>query len=74
MSKVIIEVRDGSVQDVFSDDPDTNVILVDWDNIEDPGSGDGPKYFDVYPISEISEPTRQILEEQTEFLEEHPSC
>ena len=31
MSRVIVEVRGGMVQEVYSDDPAIKVFLVDWD-------------------------------------------
>jgi hypothetical protein len=34
MAKIIIEVNGGCVSNVYSDDVDTNVELIDWDNIK----------------------------------------
>jgi len=31
MSQVIIEVRGGMVVEVYTDDPDTRIVLIDWD-------------------------------------------
>ena len=34
MKKLVIEVRGGLVQSVFSDADDLSVVVVDWDNIK----------------------------------------
>ena len=37
MQTIIIEVRGGVVQEVYSNAADLQVVLVDWDNGESPG-------------------------------------
>lgn len=32
MSKLVINVRSGIIQDIFTEDPSIQVILIDWDN------------------------------------------
>ena len=34
MNQIIIEVSGGLVQAVYSDNPDINVMILDWDNID----------------------------------------
>lgn len=54
MNAIIIEVRDGVVQEVRSTDPTIGVTLVDWDAIE---QGDLPMEYGV----ESLEPSDALL-------------
>jgi hypothetical protein len=35
--KIVVEVSGGVVQEVYSDSPDIEYVLVDWDDIKDVG-------------------------------------
>jgi hypothetical protein len=35
--KIVVEVSGGVVQEVYSDSPDSEYVLVDWDDIKDVG-------------------------------------
>lgn len=35
MKDIVIEIRGGVVVEIYSDLPDVNLILVDWDNIQE---------------------------------------
>lgn len=35
MNKIIIEVRDGSIIGIFSTNPETRIVIVDYDLIDD---------------------------------------
>lgn len=39
-NRVVVVVEGGVVQAVASDDPDTNIILIDWDNIKQMNTDD----------------------------------
>ena len=43
MTKILIEIEGGCLQNVYSDDPDTEVRTVDWDEIKDLGN---PEYLE----------------------------
>lgn len=34
LNRVVVVIEGGAVQSVASDDPDADVILIDWDNIK----------------------------------------
>jgi hypothetical protein len=54
MARVIVYVSGGNIQDVISDSPEVQVMVVDYDNEREPGSKDrsflpatyDPDYFE----------------------------
>jgi len=40
MARVIVYVSGGNIQDVISDSPEVQVMVVDYDNEREPGSKD----------------------------------
>jgi hypothetical protein len=61
-TKILIDVQGGVVQAVFSNNPDVEITLIDWDNIKD-----GPELELVeqnnYPVDYLDE---IVLEEKLE--------
>jgi hypothetical protein len=50
-AKIVIEVSGGVVQEVYSDDPSVNVVLIDWDNDE---TGQ-PVPYPTVPLDQLRE-------------------
>lgn len=62
MAQLIITIKGGCLQDVFSDIPDLDVVLVDYD-CYDEGS-DGDKYAESFahnPMADLDELTEVTL-------------
>jgi len=58
---IILEIRGGVLQEIYTDDPDQKIILVDWDNIK---MGDKAHYFcDMSSIATLPKETKQEIEE-----------
>lgn len=53
MDKIVIEIRGGVLVEVYSDRPNLEITLVDWDNIE---SNDTPVNSFPYSPLECMEP------------------
>lgn len=59
MKNLIIEVRGGVVAEVYSDEKDLNVILIDWDNVDE---GDEPGQIPLQQLSHLHHETRKLLD------------
>lgn len=54
--KILIDISGGIIQEIFSTDPNIEVIVYDWDNIEDCGGDvviDSPKVISEKKFSKI---------------------
>jgi hypothetical protein len=61
MQTLIIEVRDGLVQEVYSDAKDLRIVLVDWDAGESPGDSCAGGDFATQPIGNLPEETMRAV-------------
>lgn len=76
MNRVVIVVKDGLVQGIVADDPETEAIVIDWDHIiesvetEKLRNLDLTQYF-AYPVdSGTEEVERYLTEAQKELRKE----
>lgn len=60
MHKVVIEVRGGVIQDVYTD-PETQVIVVDWDDFES-GELNCASEFASFPIAAMPSETEDQVQ------------
>ena len=61
MRTIIIEVRGGVVQEVYSDAENLRAILVDWDAGDDPGERCSGGSFAIQPIGKLPEETMSVV-------------
>ena len=60
MKTLVIEVRGGVVQEIYTDAEDLRVVLVDWDDVDYSGEAAGGD-FPVQPIRSMPEETMRAL-------------
>lgn len=58
MSEIVITVSGGCVRSVYSDDPDTRVVLLDWDSVD---ASDADEHLSV-PSGEVQQTIDELLE------------
>lgn len=68
MKKLVIEVLGGVVQEVYGDDPELAVILVDWDNIEDNPAKSGAIIFHHTSPDQMPAGTKALVEREAASL------
>lgn len=61
MRNLVIEVRGGVVQEVYTDAENLRVILVDWDTADDPSNACSGGDFAVKPIGALPEDTTSAV-------------
>ncbi len=61
MQTLIIEVRGGVVQEVYTDAENLRIVLVDWDDGEVPGEPCECGDFATRPIGELPEETMRAV-------------
>lgn len=61
MKTIIIEVRGGVVQEVYSNASDLNVVLIDWDGQDTRGIQFEGGTFPLTSVEEMPESTRRAL-------------
>lgn len=61
MQTLIIEVRGGMVQEVYTDADKLRVILVDWDAGESPGDSCSGGDFVAQPLGKLPEDTMSAV-------------
>ncbi|HSH38722.1 MAG TPA: hypothetical protein VK993_08045 [Chthoniobacterales bacterium] len=61
MRTLVIEVRGGVVQEVYSDAQDVRVILVDWDTDDGDGERCSGGNFATQPIGSLPEDTLRAV-------------
>lgn len=66
MQTIIIEVRGGVVQEVYSDATDLRVLLVDWDRGESPGDDYDGGTFSQRSLDDLPIATRDAAQHLTE--------
>jgi hypothetical protein len=59
-TKIVLDVSGGCVQEVYSNNPNVEVILVDWDNIGQ--GGDGATLLNVLSPRKMTATTRKEVE------------
>jgi hypothetical protein len=69
MSTIIVEVSGGVVQEIYSDDPLVDVILIDWDNIE--GCGETELLSKFNTRSYNKEEMKKLVEEANKEIQEN---
>ena len=68
MQTIIIEVRGGVVQEVYSDASDLRVVLVDWDKDESQGDNCEGGTFSHKSFDDLPIETRDAAQHLTESL------
>jgi hypothetical protein len=59
---VVVTIKGGCLQDVFSDIPELDVVLVDYDSYDDGSDGDKyAEYFAHNPMTDLDELTSAAL-------------
>lgn len=61
MRTLVIEVRGGVVQEVYSDADDLRVVLVVWDRDDGPGQQCSGGDFETQPIGSLAEETMRAV-------------
>ena len=59
---IVIEVLGGVIHEVYSDDPETKVVVVDWDNEEPKGEGVVAGDYPTTPLSDAAPDLRREAE------------
>jgi hypothetical protein len=65
MTRVVVEVNGGVVQEVYCNDARIQVVLVDWDELQSPESGGkaGKKWSRCAPLRELPDDTRAQVQQ-----------
>lgn len=68
MKKLIIEVKGGLVQAVYSDAADLSVAVVDWDNIKADPDCTGAEWTDHEALDRMPAGTKALVEREAASL------
>ncbi|MDQ2867899.1 MAG: hypothetical protein M3R59_05735 [Verrucomicrobiota bacterium] len=63
MKTVVVEVSGGVVQEIYADSQDARIVVIDWDNSENPASAGFE--FPPQPMTEMTECTLEAFEQVT---------
>jgi hypothetical protein len=69
MKTVVIETRDGAIQEIYTDDREVRVVVVNWDDLDHEGRGVAT-LRDTEPLSFLPPDTREQIE-RADLLDSH---